>query len=60
MMGMMNAETVQSVVASNFQRSYTVRIKSDREYMALPSDMKQMIAGVAQQFALGDGNENGG
>ena len=58
--GMMNAETVQSVVASNFQRSYTVRIKSDREYMALPSDIKQMIAGVAQQFALGDGNENGG
>ena len=58
--GMMNSETVQSVVASNFQRSYTVRIKNDREYMALPSDIKQMIAGVAQQFALGDGNENGG
>ena len=58
--GMMNAETVQSVVASNFQRSYTVRIKSDREYMALPSDIKQMISSVAQQFALGDGNENGG
>ena len=56
----MNAETVQSVVASNFQRSYTVRIKNDREYMALPSDIKQMIAGVAQQFTLGDGNENGG
>ena len=36
------------------------RIKSDREYMALPSDIKQMISSVAQQFALGDGNENGG
>lgn len=58
--GMMNAETVQSVVASNFQRSYTVRIKSDREYMALPSDIKQMISSIAQQFAPGDGNENGG
>mgnify|MGYP004508042995 CR=1 FL=1 len=57
---LMEADTFSSVVASNFQRSYTVRIKSDREYMALPSDIKQMIAGVAQQFALGDGNENGG
>lgn len=58
--GMMNAETVQSVVASNFQRSYTVRIKSDREYMALPSDIKQMISGVAQQLVLDGGDEDGG
>lgn len=52
----MDADTVASVVASNFQRSYTARIKSDREYMALPSDIQQMISGVAQQFAIGDGN----
>ena len=57
---MMEADTVASVVASNFQRSYTTRVKSDREFMALPADIKQMISGVAQQFALGDGNENGG
>ena len=57
---MMNSETVQSVVASNFQRSYTARIKSDREYMALPSDIKQMISGVAQQLALDGGDEDGG
>lgn len=53
--GMMNSETVQSVVASNFQRSYTARVKSDREYMTLPSDIKQMLSGVTQQFALGEG-----
>lgn len=58
--GMMNSETVQSVVASNFQRSYTARVKSDREYMALPSDIKQMISGVAQQLALDGGDEDGG
>ena len=58
--GMMDSETVQSVVASNFQRSYTVRVKSDREYMALPSDIKQMISGVAQQLALDGGDEDGG
>lgn len=56
----MDADTVASVVASNFQRSYTARVKSDREQMALPSDIKQMISGVAQKFALGDGNKNGG
>lgn len=57
---LMEADTFSSVVASNFQRSYTVRIKSDREYMALPSDIKQMISSVTQQLTLGDGNENGG
>lgn len=56
----MDADTVASVVASNFQRSYTARVKSDREYTALPSDIKQMISGVAQKLALGGGNENGG
>ena len=45
---------------NNFQRSYTARVKSDREYTALPSDIKQMISGVAQKLALGGGNENGG
>lgn len=56
---MMEADTVQSVVASNFQRSYTARIKSDREYMALPSDIKQMLSGVTQQFALEEGGTSG-
>lgn len=57
---LMEADVTSSVIASNFQRSYTARVKSDREYMALPSDIKQMISSVAQRFALGDGNENGG
>lgn len=56
----MDADTVASVVASNFQRSYTARVKNDREYEALPSDIKQMISGVVQKFALGNGNKNGG
>lgn len=51
----MEADTVASVVASNFQRSYSVRAKSDREYAALPSDIRQMISGVADQLALMDG-----
>lgn len=55
---MMDAETVQSVVASNFQRSYQVRAKQEQEYQALPSEIKQMIGSIADRFALEDGGEN--
>lgn len=41
---MMDADTVQSVVASNFQRSYTVRAQQERERLALPSKLKQTLA----------------
>ena len=55
---MMDAETVQSVVASNFQRSYQVRAKQEQEYQDLPSEIKQMIGSIADRFALEDGGEN--
>lgn len=50
--GMMDSNTVQSVVASNFQRSYQARAKQDAEYQALPSDVKQMLSAVSERFAL--------
>ena len=40
---MMDADVVASVVASNFQRSYKARAASEREYLALPSDVRQTI-----------------
>ena len=47
---MMDSEVLGSVVASNFQRSYKARAASEREYMALPSDvrnaMEQLSAGM--------------
>ncbi len=43
----MDAETVQSVVASNFQRSYATRAKQEREYMALPSSTREKLAALA-------------
>lgn len=43
----MDADTLQSVVASNFQRSYKVRAKSEREYLALPSSVKTFMEGIA-------------
>lgn len=54
----MDAETVQSVVASNFQRSYKVRTAADRDYAMLPADVKAMVEGMAGNLALG-GTGNG-
>lgn len=54
----MDTETLQSVVASNFQRSYKVRAKSEREYLALPSSVKTYMASLTDGMrmpALPDG-----
>ncbi len=51
----MDADTVSSVIASNFQRAYRVRSTSDREYMKLPADIKKVISGVADRLSLSDG-----
>lgn len=44
---MMDADTVSSVVASNFQRSYRVRASHEREMLALPSDVRQTMEALA-------------
>lgn len=55
---MMDSDTVNSVIASNFQRSYKVRAASEREYLALPADvregMERITAGMRME-ALPDG-----
>lgn len=43
----MPADTVASVVASNFQRSYKVRAANEREFLALPSEVKQTMEQIA-------------
>ena len=49
---MMDAETVQSVIASNFQRSYTVRAEKEREYMALPTGGKNTLAEISGKLGF--------
>lgn len=44
---MMEADVVQSVIASNFQRSFKVRQKNDRDYEKLPGDVKAFVARIA-------------
>lgn len=49
---MVDADTVQSVVASNFQRSYRAKQKAERDYEALPQDVKTMISGAADKIEM--------
>jgi hypothetical protein len=48
----MDAEVVRSVIQSNFMRSYTARVKNDREIEALPESTKTMIEGVTDKFKM--------
>lgn len=48
----MDSETLNSVVASNFQRSYKVRAKNERDYLALPSSVKTFMASIAEGMKM--------
>lgn len=49
---MMDSETVQSVVASNFMRSYRIRAQRIRETEMLPDDVKKFVAELAGRMEL--------
>jgi hypothetical protein len=40
------------VASSNFMRSYTMRVKQEREYQVLPSSNKQIISGLMDKFNM--------
>lgn len=44
---MMDEEVVQSVIGSNFQRSFQIRQNRDRDFEKLPSSVKQFVAQIA-------------
>lgn len=48
----MDTDTVQSVVASNFQRSYKARAAHEREFLALPADVKQAMTQIADRMKM--------
>ena len=49
---MMDADTVESVVASNFQRNYRTRQARDREMEKLPPNVQNFISGLADSLRL--------
>ena len=49
---MMDSDTVNSVIASNFQRSYKVRAKNEREQLALPADVRHAVERLASGMSM--------
>ena len=45
---MMDSDTLNSVVASNFQRSYKVMQAREKEHIALPADVRQAMEQIAE------------
>lgn len=52
---MMDTESVQSVVASNFMRGYKTVQRRERETAMIPGSVKALLEGVGQKMMLGDG-----
>ena len=48
----MPSETVATVVASNFQRSYKARAANEREFLALPADVKSAMEQIASGMKM--------
>lgn len=46
---MMEADQLKTVVASNFMRSYRVRSKNDRDYLALPQEVRVMLEAATNE-----------
>ena len=55
----MDTDTVQSVVQSNFMRSYRARAQHEREYLALPPEVKGLMEEIAAGFAMPTLKEGG-
>lgn len=48
----MDAETVESVVASNFLKNYRAQRIREKEAAKLPPEIRKMIGGIAQELKL--------
>ena len=55
---LMDVETVQSVVASNFMRSYRSRSARDKELARVPVEVRSIVNGLQNQIKLTEGIEN--
>lgn len=52
-----SAEELETVIASNFQRSYRTHQQRRKEYNALPSDVKKMMLQAGETRALPEGSD---
>lgn len=49
---MMDSDTVQSVLQSNFMRSYRARAENERQYLALPADVRGTMSQLAAAMSM--------
>lgn len=56
---MMPTDTVQSVISSNFQRSYRARAQNERELAALPEDVRALANSIAGALEAPGGDWDG-
>jgi len=56
--GMMDAEIINSVIQSNFMRSYKFKLKQDKEYKALPSSTKNLISELSEKMKMLENKNN--
>ena len=54
---MMDSDTVNSVIASNFRRTYRTVQEREKEKALMPPEVKAFIAGVAENLKLGSGEQ---
>lgn len=55
----MESDVFNSVVASNFQRSYRARQESEKRFSLFPEDVKKEIYGITKRIELESGEQNG-
>jgi len=55
--GKAEESSLSTVIASNFQRTYRAKKAANREYEALPPDIKTMIDGMTEKIGLEATNE---
>ena len=49
---MVDGDEFNTVIASNFQRAYRVHVQRERDYMALPSDIRELADSLSGRLAL--------
>ena len=54
----MNEEDVESVIASNFMRSYRTHVKRERERALIAPEVMDLIAGMTKNMGIGDGEHD--
>ncbi len=54
----MNSDELNTVVASNFMRSYKAKSNQDKEYQMLPNDVKTLIGSITQAKMIEENNDD--